>query len=97
MGSDELRETQPGDPDSRRYVASASGPADVFGLHGPIMDVQIQDGDRFAQKDVVDLEGLRFQIPVGLRPMLAGARLSFEGERFVLYAPDGSPIRLPGM
>lgn len=94
MGSGELRETQPG---VRRYAASASEAAGVPGLHGPIMDVQIHDRDTFTPEDVVDLDGLYFQIPVGLRPLLAGARLSFENQRFVLYAPDGNRIRLPGM
>lgn len=97
MGSGELRETRPGDPDSRRYVPAIPESLDVSGMLGPVMDVQICDDDAFALGDVVDLEDLRFQIPVGLRPMLAGARLAFEGERFVLYAPDGRQIRLPGM
>lgn len=97
MGSGELREMRPGDPDSRRYVPTLPESPEASGMFGPRMDIRIQDGDAFALGDVVDLEGLRFQIPVGLRPMLAGARLAFEGERFVLYAPDGRQIRLPGM
>ena len=79
----------PGDPADTRHRASA--------MPGPYMEVAIQEAGAFAPEAIVELAGLRFQIPPGLRPLLAGARLSYDDGRFALRAPDGGRITLPGM
>jgi hypothetical protein len=97
MGSGDLRETTPGDPTSRRYAPDSSGWSEAAGLSGPVFDVQVQDAAQFSPEDLIEVDGLMFQLPVGLGPMLAGARLSFESGRFALRDANGCWIRLPGM